>query len=63
MTLPDPPVRRDSRCVVCGQRRKVVKLKRLYRDAMATDPFCSSNCCRDWHGTTLAPKPPVKITG
>lgn len=49
---PDPPVPADGLCVVCGGERKQPK-KRLYADAAAGDPFCSSVCCRLWHGVVF----------
>jgi hypothetical protein len=58
---PDPPVRKDGRCAVpsCKQKRtrlhpKTAKRKPegryATRDDYARDPFCSSVCCRAYHG-------------
>jgi len=58
---PDPEVRADGRCAECiGPRRasarkhKLSKLdKSHFRDLaehIALDPFCSTECCRAWHG-------------
>lgn len=45
----DPPVRLDGRCVHCGGPR-TVRQNRYSGLAAALDPFCSSACCRAWHG-------------
>lgn len=60
-SMNDPEVRTDGLCVQCvGPRRKGVKkhdLSTLERghfrrlaEHLAEDPFCSTECCRDWHG-------------
>jgi len=49
----DPPAPSDGTCLVCGRERAVAKLKPLYRRALERDPFCSTDCCRAWHGTQL----------
>jgi hypothetical protein len=45
----DPPIREDGRCAHCHGPRKMPKSK-LHRDAAETDAFCSSTCCRAYHG-------------
>jgi hypothetical protein len=52
-TLPDPPVREDGSCFVCGQPRVRRGVKALYAAAAANDPFCSTACARAWHGCTI----------
>ena len=47
---PDPSVRDDGRCVVCLGPRKA-KLGN-YSDP-TEDPFCSTGCCRTYHGVEL----------
>jgi hypothetical protein len=37
----DPPTR--QRCVACGQPRPHIAIKHA-------DPFCSTDCCKRWHG-------------
>lgn len=50
----DPPVRADGRCVECGGPRKLTKQARKYAGvALDLDPFCSSRCCRKWHGCEI----------
>ena len=49
----EPPLRPDGRCLVCGGPRKLSGLKLIYRQAMESDPFCSSACARAWWGTSL----------
>lgn len=56
--IPDPPVRADGKCVVCGRGRKIKRsgkygLDKNGRRVAATDPFCSTQCCREYHGTSL----------
>lgn len=47
----DPPVRDDKKCAVCGKSRNVTKKKRRYAGAaIDLDPFCSTKCCRAYHG-------------
>ena len=53
----DPRVRRDGRCARKGCDRKLPRSKRAKRyagDWLELDPFCSSRCCRAFHGTSLA---------
>jgi ribosomal protein S14 len=47
---PDPPVRKDLRCAECGGERKHAVWNKYSHDAAIQDPFCSSSCCRAWHG-------------
>jgi hypothetical protein len=51
--IPDPPIRKDSTCAVCLAPRKPERSKRYARDAAERDAFCSTNCCRKFHGTEL----------
>ena len=53
--MTEPVVRRDGRCLRCGGERHLEKLKPLYRTAMLTDPFCSTECARAFFGTSLRP--------
>lgn len=55
---PDPSLRADGRCLVCGGPRRMDKLKPLYRQHMESDPFCSTQCAREWWGTSLPAAPP-----
>lgn len=56
---PDPPVRGDGRCAHCGgQRGRLPKAitqrnKAILARELELDPFCSTVCCRSWHGTEL----------
>lgn len=61
--MTEPAVRRDGRCLHCGGKREVAKLKPLYRTAMLTDPFCSTECARAWHNTPLRPVGPGPAIG
>ena len=50
----DPKVRKDGRCARC--RNPIVVAKHAMRYAglqLLFDPFCSTVCCREWHGATL----------
>jgi endogenous inhibitor of DNA gyrase (YacG/DUF329 family) len=38
----DPPVKRSSKCAVCGQPRPHLAVAH-------NDPFCSNTCCRIWY--------------
>ena len=51
----DPEVRADGSCVVCRRPKLTRQLKPLYTRALETDPFCSSQCAREWWGTQLPP--------
>jgi len=39
---PDPPVRANGMCAVCGQERPPLAVKH-------EDPFCSTSCCKSYH--------------
>src|SRR5262245_48295450 len=53
----DPRVRKDNLCVQCMKPRRTVtrEMRQYAGDQIERDPFCSSTCCRAWHGTSLAP--------
>jgi hypothetical protein len=51
--VPEPQVRSDGRCLVCPRQRRLEGLRPLYALAMRDDPFCLSECCRDWYGVPL----------
>lgn len=47
-------VRADGRCVQCGKPRVITKQARQYAGVqLDMDPFCSSACCRAWHGAPM----------
>lgn len=45
----DPPVRPDGKCWICKGDRKV---EGAYKTDAELDPFCSTDCCRDYHGVS-----------
>jgi len=47
-------MRSDGKCVVCGKSRKTKRSKRYGKDAAERDPFCSTQCCRAYHGNPLS---------
>jgi len=53
----DPRLRRDGRCTRCkGERRgSSAKVHKRYIEIghYELDPFCSTECCREWHGCVL----------
>lgn len=59
----DPKVRRDGRCARPGCRKprpvtvltgkKLRELRRYAGGQIDADPFCSSRCCRAFHGVAL----------
>jgi hypothetical protein len=49
----EPLPRSDGRCLVCPNQRRLEGLRPLYALAMRDDPFCSSECCREWYGVPL----------
>ena len=56
--IPAPPVRADGRCAVCRGARNIRRsgkygLDKHGRRIAASDPFCSTVCCRIYHGTSL----------
>ena len=53
--LPDPPCPKGGRCVVCGKPRKPQRSRKYAGGRAESDPFCSTVCCREWHGTQLRP--------
>jgi hypothetical protein len=62
----NPPVRADGTCAHCfGQRRRAernhsqadsgTRLQRsIWEGHLEKEPFCSTECCRAWHGCPLA---------
>ena len=71
--MKDPRVRKDGRCARkgCTKMRPIVtatgkKRKELIRYAGAfqleRDPFCSSRCCRAFHGTSLASEEDLELS-
>jgi hypothetical protein len=50
---PDPPTPADGTCATCGRKRKVNRRSRYGLNEAKHDPFCSTVCCREWHGTQL----------
>jgi hypothetical protein len=50
--IPDPPV--TANCPVCGKPRRPERSLKYGGVAAELDPFDSTDCCREWHGTQLA---------
>lgn len=56
---PDPPVRSDGRCARpgCGKPRKMPasNAAKAYIDRRhyEADPWCSTDCCRTYHGVEM----------
>ena len=46
---PSPPV--DGTCAVCGKPRTLTHKRRDVARALASEPFCSTDCCKHWHET------------
>lgn len=53
--ISDPPVRGDGRCARpgCRKLRRPERSKSYGGVAGELDPFCSSECCREWYGIPL----------
>lgn len=49
----DPPVRADGKCAVCGKKRKPERSVTYAKNQAERDPFCSTECCRVYHGTEI----------
>lgn len=56
-TRSDPPRRDDGRCALpdCNKRLPTItaRHRRYGGEALLSEPFCSTECCRSYHGTTL----------
>lgn len=54
--LSDPPVRADGRCAHpgCTKLRQPERSRKYARAEADTDPWCSTNCCRLFHGVRFA---------
>lgn len=54
--MKDPRVRKDGKCVTCKKPKPVLKrsLRKYAGNQYDRDPFCSSRCCRRFHGCELA---------
>jgi hypothetical protein len=59
--LHDPPVPEDGSCALCGgpRRTPATYTGKPYATAeqYASEPFCSTECCREWHGVLLPASP------
>jgi hypothetical protein len=47
---PDPRRRRDGLCAHCRKPIEIKAQRQPHRLEALRDPFCSSDCCRGWHG-------------
>lgn len=54
---PDPPLRKDRRCARkgCSKRLKVPAQTLAAREVYERDPFCTSVCCKIYHGVIADP--------
>lgn len=56
----EPNVRSDGRCSLstCRKPRKItVQAMKYAGENLASDPWCSSDCCRKWWGAELPETP------
>jgi hypothetical protein len=53
----DPPVRDDGRCAQCGKPRRPERSRSYGGYAAEADAFCSTDCCRVWHGCEVGGHP------
>lgn len=47
---PDPKRKRGGRCAQCGGPIQIVERPGI---DYGLDPFCSSECCKKWHGVKV----------
>lgn len=52
-TRHDPKPRKDGGCAECGKPRRPERSRRYAKQEAERDPFCSTECCRNWHGTAI----------
>ncbi len=57
---PDPPLNPDGTCAHCGRERKNAVWSKYGGNSAIEDPFCSTVCCRKWHGTFVETAPQMK---
>lgn len=55
---PDPPRSRNNKCAQPGCNKPLTRITNQHRKyfsavSVSLDPFCSSTCAREWHGTQL----------
>jgi len=54
---PDPKVRKDRKCARPGCNNPLQQITERHRRyggaALELEPFCSSTCAREWHGTQI----------
>ena len=56
MLKPDPPVRPDGRCAVCGEPKLTANPgshRPAHLERLAGDPFCSAVCAGAFHGVDM----------
>lgn len=60
---PDPPVRDDGLCAYDGCEKMRVVPKQTYatREEHEADPFCSTVCCRHYHGVEMGAEAPGEL--
>lgn len=56
---PDPKRKRGGGCAQCGEPITIVMRPGI---DYGTDPFCSTECCKAWHGVKMASQPEPKAT-
>lgn len=49
----DPRVPKDGSCHVCGKPRQPERSRTYGKTEAEHDPFCSSNCAREYHRNPL----------
>jgi hypothetical protein len=53
LTKDEPAVPADGSCAVCGKPRKPERSRKYAHGCAEIDPFCSVECARKFHGTSL----------
>ena len=54
MTEPKP--RRDGKCRQCKKPYKIAAPRAGVNPALYVDPFCSTVCCKTYHGVVISGK-------
>lgn len=61
--MKDPSVRMDGKCRQCKGSRTIPNSLLVDQSFYERDPFCSSQCCRLWHGIRGHVTAPVVCSG
>ncbi len=61
LTAHDPPIPPDGSCAICAKPRNTERSAKYAKGCAEIDAFCSTQCARYYHGTSLVVRTPREI--